>query len=513
MRNKIATALLLVGLAVPAAEAADMTIAVQRVPDTLDPILENSNISQRIIFSIFDTLLKVDFRNGGVLVSDLAESWALINPRTVEFKLRQGVHFHNGAELNAADVVFSFSPQRIGQDNDALGDAGAAVSKPFLGGIESVEEIDTYTVRITMKQSDALILQRFANYPSQIMSKVEYDKAGSYAEFASHPVGTGPYAFKEFVAGDRVVIEKFEDHFAADKAAADLVTFTVVPEIVTRIAGLRSGQFDMITEVSPDHINEINDAPDTSIIGGPVLNIRGLIFDSTNETLDDPRIRQALNLAIDRVTLTKALYGDNTSVPNGWQMDVFGDMYLADRPIPEFNVEKAKALLAEAGYNGEEIEYRTQNAYYTNQIETAQILVSMWKKAGLNVKLAVKENWGQVNEDNETRHIFDGSFSAYYPDPMGQFWRRFGPSGGWASNKFYIVDPEMIALGDTLATETDTAKRRVIFAEMLDRFAVDPNGSALHKLTQIYGVRSGVSYIPLPNETLDLTTSSLTLAK
>lgn len=511
MKNTIATALLVLGLAVPPVEAADLTIAVQKVPDSLDPILENSNVSQRIIFSIYDMLLNVDYANGGTLVPNLAESWTQIDPRTVEFKLKTGVQFHNGAELTAEDVVFSFSPGRIGQNDAALGDAGAVVSKPFLGGIESVEAINTYTVRITMQKDDALILQRFANYPSQIMSKVAFDDAASYADFASKPIGTGPYAFKEFVAGDHIVLEKFDTYFGADKGVADLVTFTVVPEIVTRIAGLRSGQFDMITEVSPDHIDEINGASGTSIVGGSILSIRGLIYDSTNETLDDPRIREALNLSIDRVTLTKALYGEQTSVPNGWQMDVFGDMYLADRPLPEFNVEKAKVLLTEAGYQGEEIEYRTQNAYYTNQIETAQILVSMWKKAGLNVKLSVKENWGQVNEDTETRHIFDGSFSAYYPDPMGQFWRRFGPSGGWATKKFYTVSPEMTAMGEQLATEIDTAKRRVLFADMLDQFAVDPNGAALHKLTQIYGVRTGVTYMPLPNTRMNLTTSNLTL--
>lgn len=511
MKRTIASAFLLVGLAAPTAQANDMTIAVQKVPETLDPVLENSNVSQRIIFSIFDTLLRVDYRDGGKLVPDLAESWNRIDARTIEFKLKKGVHFHNGAEMNAADVVFSFSPQRIGQDDKALGDAGTSASKPFLGGIASVEAIDDYTVRISMQNDDALILQRFANYPSQIVSKAEFDKSGSYAEFARNPVGTGPYKFKEFVANERVVIEKFDDYFAPDKAAADEVTFTVVPEMVTRIAGLRSGQFDMITEVSPDHIAEINSASGTSTVGGPVLSIRGIIYDSTNGTLADARIREALNLSIDRVGLTKALYGDQTSVPNGWQMDVFGDMYLADRSLPEFNLDKAKALLAKAGYAGQEIEYRTQNAYYTNQGETAQILVSMWKKAGLNVKLAVKENWAQVTEDNESRHIIDGSFSAYYPDPIGQFWRRFGPAGGWATGNYYVVSQDMIDLGDKLATESDTTVRRAIFADMLDRFEADPDGALLHKLTQIYGIGSGVSYNPLPTEYLDLTAASLKL--
>ena len=130
----------------------------------------------------------------------------------------------------------------------------------------------------------------------------------------------------------------------------------------------------------------------------------------------------------------------------------------------------------------------------------------MWKKAGLNVTLAVKENWGQVSDDTETRHIFDASFTAYYPDPIGQFWRRFGPSGGWAQGGSYEISPEMIALGNTLATEIDTAKRREVFADMLDRFELDPNGALLHKLTQIYGVKKGVTYNPLPSEYMDLTT-------
>ena len=109
-------------------------------------------------------------------------------------------------------------------------------------------------------------------------------------------------------------------------------------------------------------------------------------------------------------------------------------MYLADRPIPAHDVDAAKALLAEAGYDGAAIIYRTQPGYYTNQGETAQILQAMWAEAGLNVEVRFVENWDQVLEDNEELMIFDGSFTAYYPDPMGQFWRRFGPNGGWARN-------------------------------------------------------------------------------
>ena len=348
MKRTIASAALLIGLAASGVHASDLTIAVQRVPDALDPVQENSNINLRIMYSLFDTLIKVDYRNGGKLTPGLADSWTLIDGKTVEFKLKEGVQFHNGGEMKAEDIVFTFSPERLGKDNAETGGTGVVVSKPFLGGIESVEAIDEYTVRISMKENDALILQRFANFPSQIVSKAAFEAAGSFVEFSRHPVGTGPYSLSDFVIGDHVTIEKFDGFHGTAPAAADTVTFTVVPEISTRIAGLRSGQFDIITEIGPDHIDEIENADNASITGGPVLNIRGLVYDSTNATLADPRIRRALNLSIDREGLTKALYQDRTSVPNGWQMDVFGDMYLADRPIPEFNIEKAKALLAEA---------------------------------------------------------------------------------------------------------------------------------------------------------------------
>lgn len=487
--------------------AQDLTVAVQKVPDSLDPALENSNVNQRIMWSLFETLIKTDYRNGGAQVPGLAESWEVLDARTIEFKLRDGVTFHNGDTFDAEDVAFTFSPERLNQANDE--GRGTVVTKPFLGGIDRVEVIDPLTVRIHMKSDDAIIASRFANYPSQIVSKEAFEAAGSYAEFAKHPIGTGPYMLAEHVLGEKVVIEAFDGFHGDVKAAAETVNFVVTPEISTRIAGLRAGQFDIITEVGPDSIAEIDSASNTSIVGGPVENIRGLIYDSTNAVLADPRIRKAMNMAIDRQMIVDTLYQGRTSVPNGWQMPIFGDMYLADQPQPAYDPDGARALLAEAGYDGAEIVYRSQQEYYTNQGETAQILQAMWAEVGLNVRLDMVETWAQVLEDNEERHIFDGSFTAYYPDPMGQFWRRFGPSGGWAQNGVYEMDADMVALGETLGTSADLEERREVFAEMLGKFSDDPDGAILHVLTQIVGVNERVDFDPMPTLYMDLTTAGL----
>jgi len=498
-------ALAAVALSASGAFARDLNIAVQKVADSLDPATENSNVNLRTTYSIFETLVKTDYRDGGKLKPGLATEWKVIDAKTLEFKLRDGVVFHNGDTLDAADVVATFAPVRRGLDENV-----SVESRQFLGGIDSVEVIDDMTVRIHMAEADAIALNRFAGFPSHIISADAFDAAASYEDFAALAIGTGPYRLVEHVVGDHVTLARFDDYWGEPKAAADTVTFTAVPELSTRLAGLFSGQFDVITEIGADEFAQIDAEPNAEVVGGPVENIRGLFYDSTNSTLDDPRIRQALNVAIDRDMLVKAFYDGRTTVTNGWQMDIFGDMYLADYPMPEYNVEKAKALLKEAGYQGEEIHYRVLPNYYTKQLETAQVLQSMWTQAGLNVKLEVMENWGQIAEDTETRHIIDGSFTAYYPDPMGQFWRRFGPNSG-KEGLLWNNSPEMLAMGETLATSTDTGERREVFRKMLENFETNPHGALLHTLAGFMAVRSDrLSMDPIPSEYLDLTTDGVT---
>lgn len=487
--------------------AADLTIAVQKVPDFLDPTFDNSNVNERIMWSLFNTLVTTDYRDGGKLRPGLATEWKIIDPQTIEFKLRPGVKFHNGDSFDAKDIVFTFSPERTGQDPQA---ARPVLSKPFLGGIETVEVIDPLTVRIHMRQPDALIVQRFANYPSQVLSRKGFEEAGSMEAYSKRPVGTGPYRLSGFDLGEKVVLEAFDEYWDGAKAAAGKVTFTVVPETSTRIAGLLSGQFDIVTELNPDNFQQIDGSSNAAVVGGAVGNIRGIVYDSTDSVLGDPRIRQALDLAIDRDAIVKSLYAGKTEIPDGWQMKSFGDMYLADRPAPAYDPEKARELLKEAGYKGERISYRTMNAYYTNEIETAQVLQAMWSAVGLNVQLDVKETWGQIDEDTPDRAIFNASFTAYYPDPMGQFWRRYGSSSSWAASGIFRVDPQQARLGEALSISMDTDERRKIFGEMLDRFNDNPHGSILHLLTQFFGVNTQrLTLDVMPTNYLDLTTTGV----
>lgn len=491
---------------IPDNKKTTLVVAVQSLPiASIAAMAEISNVAGRIDFSIEETLVKTDYYDDNKQKPGLAESWELVDDTTVVFKLRKGVFFHNGEEMTADDVAFTFGEERfLGPDAPGRATAGA-----FLGNLESVTALDKYTVQVKVKKPDAILITRFANLPSQIISKKAYTDAGGWDAFSRLPVGTGPYKVVEFTDSVRVVLEKFDRYWGPGKAAVDRIEFRYVPELSTRIAGLRSGEFDIITEIPPDQATAIQNMSGVSVVGGPIQNIYGMFFDETNSSpMKNPKFREALTISIDRDKLVKTLFSDLATVPNNWQSELFGDMYLADYPGLPYNPERAKELLKEVGYQGEKIYYRSLQGYYTLEQTVAEAVTQMWQNIGINVELQIKENWTQINEDNDTRHIINGSFSAYYPDPVGQVWRRFGSSSG-NTGKFWTLTPEIEALGMIMETNYDLETRRTAFRNYLDAFTKDPKGLYLYNLPMIYGVRDGISWKPLAIEGMDFSINAL----
>lgn len=477
-----------------------ITVAVQGLPVTgISAMSENSNVATRVDYSVEETLVKTDYYDAFKFKPCLAESWEYIDNRTILFKLRKGVKFHNGDELTADDVVYTFSDERIGEDAP-----GRAVAGSFLGDIKSVVKVDKYTVKVTSKIDDALLLVRFASFPSQIVNKRAAQSAESFEKYSLNPVGTGPYKIESFEDSVQIVLDKFDQYWGDNKAAVDKIIFKQIPELSTRIAGLRSGEFDIITELPPDQAKAIEKMNGVKIAGGPIQNIYGMFFDTTNDTImQNPKFRKALTLSIDRNKLVSSLFSNLTKVPQNWQSEIFGDMFISDVPGVEYDIDQAKSLLKEIGYNGEKVIYRSLPGYYTLEQTVAEAIVQMWKQAGINVELQIKENWTQILEDDNDRNIYNASFSAYYPDPVGQFWRRFSDKNN--ESKGFVASPEFVELGKILESNNDISVRRDAFKKMMNMFANDPNGIYLYNLPMIYGVRDSLQWSPLPVEGMDFT--------
>ena len=318
-----------------------ITIAVQQIANSaaLEPLREQSNVGQRAFSFLFETLIMPNLLGKLEPVPGLAESWKRIDNRTVEFSLRKGVKFHNGDELTADDVVFTFSRERMfGPDYDIsstktlftsvlirdtthgknLPPEVSAVAKRLFPALERVEAVDKYTVRFTNRTPDVTLEGRIGRLGSDIISRRAYEEAKSWLDWARAPVSTGPYKVREFKP-DQVLVMDAHDDYWGGRPPLKSVRLVVVPEVATRINGLLAGQFDFICDVPPDQIPGIEKNPKFEVLGSTIVNHRLTVFDKNHPRLADPRIRQAFTHAIDRQAIVDALWSGRTRVPAGLQ--------------------------------------------------------------------------------------------------------------------------------------------------------------------------------------------------
>jgi peptide/nickel transport system substrate-binding protein len=507
-----------------------ITIAVQQIANSaaLEPLREQSNVGQRAFSFLFETLIMPNLLGKLEPVPGLAESWKRLDERTVEFSLRKGVKFHNGDELTADDVVFTFSRDRMfGPDYDIassktlftsvlirdavqgknLPPEVPAVAKRLFPALEKVEAVDKYTVRFTNRTPDVTLEGRIGRLGSDIISRRAYEESKSWLDWARAPVATGPYKVREFQP-DQVLVMDAHDDYWGGRPPLKSVRMMVVPEVATRINGLLAGQFDFICDVPPDQIPGIEKNPKFEVLGSTIVNHRLTVFDKNHPRLADPRIRQAFTHSIDRQAIVEALWSGRTRVPAGLQWEFYGPMFVENWTVPTYDLAKAKALLKEANYKGDPIPYRLLNNYYTNQVATAQVLVEMWRQAGLNVQIEMKENWQQIFDVNSPRAVRDWSNSAGYNDPISSIVAQHGPQGQQQQVGEW-TNEEMNKLSAALETEIDMQKRKAMFKRMLEICErEDPAYTVLHQNATFTAKRRDIKWKASPSFAMEFRSSN-----
>ena len=494
----------------------DLVIAVNQLPPGLEPLMHSGNVTVRLTYSIFDTLLRRDFLNplpggGSRLVPSLAESWERTGPNQVVFKLRKGVKFSNGADFTAEDVLFTFSDERM------LGKDGVMNGREYFGHLEKIEALDPYTVRFTTKGPDLIFEQRLATYGAWIVSKKAWEDAGKAGApngdrkaqlkagldyYLRNPVGTGPYKFKEWKEGRQIELVANDDYFGG-KPVAGRTIFREIPELSTRIAALVSGEVDMIVNVDPDQFDILAGYKDIVVKSVPLNNSHAIVFNVFDPVLKDKRIRQALSLAIDRKAMIDSLWHGKAFTPNGHQLPEFGQMYDKDRKGYVFDRAKAKQLLAEAGYKGQEGTIRFIPNYYSLGTEAMQVVQQQWKEAGVNAKLVALENFPKVRAEGLMTYAWSQTFRL--PDPAGAVLILWGKeSATQVQYKHWKTTPDFDKWADAVLTGATMQERAQAFPKLLDVFEDEMPVTLLYNALESYAMKKSIDWTPYPMYYMDL---------
>jgi len=366
----------------------------------LDPGAVDEGGSSGVTTQIFESLLSYEPGTTN-LAPALAEDWEISDDGLeITFYLREGVKFHDGTEMDADAVVFSFMRQ-LDKDHpfhqygpwkywSSKGwspryEEDGTLKDP--GVIKDVVKVDDYTVKVLLNELDTSIMYNFALYFTSIVSPTAAEKLGE--DFKKQPVGTGPFKFVEWIKDDRVTLERFDDYWG-EPAGVQRLIMKVYPDPTARSLALKKGEVDMIEPPDYDNLLQLMTAPNVVVDFSEIYSIGYVCFQVEKAPFDDVRVRRALNHAINKDEIIKGVYG---VLGSPGHIPLPKDMWSYNEDIKPYGYdpEKAKALLAQAGYpDGFECELfalPVSRPYNPNGMKVAEIMQAQLAAVGVDADI------------------------------------------------------------------------------------------------------------------------------
>ncbi|MEG0451193.1 MAG: glutathione ABC transporter substrate-binding protein [Lysinibacillus sp.] len=469
----------------PKTDGGDLVFATLSDAANLDPHTSTDVPSASVLANLTEGLVKKD--KDGKIVPGLAKSWTAVDDVTWEFILNEGIKFHDGEDFNAAAVKKSF---------DRILDPEVAAPRAFL--LESVKEVEVvsdYVVRIHTLYPFAPLLNHLNHpvaviiSPAQIDADYEKMKAGDapgQLVNAEGPVGTGFMKFVSWTPGTEIKLENNREYWA-QKAHVDTITFKVIPESATRAAELEAGYAHVIEPVQPNEISLVEGTTNTiDITPGSSLSYIG--FNMNKKPFDDVRVRQAISMLVDQKLIIDGIYeGIGEAAKGPLAPSVFG---YDDSVTPlAYDVEKAKALLAEAGF-----EEGFTTTIWTNDNPLRQ-----------NIAIMLQESLKQVNITANIEVVEWGAYLAKtaagehdmyilgLSNPVGDadyFLTQLfhSKNHGDAGNRMFYTSATTDQLLDEAREEIDTTKRLALYKQIQEILIEDAPMVYIHHQSYISGV-------------------------
>jgi peptide/nickel transport system substrate-binding protein len=466
------------------ARDAELIISQKADVETFDPSQSNNTTTHNVTINVFDTLIRLS-DDGRDFVGELAESWKVVDPTTWQFRLRRGVKFHNGEDLNAAAVKFTL--------DSTLDPERKTRQRPTYVAFKEVRIDDPYTVSIITHKPYAIALtqlQYLMVVPPGYIKQVGWD------EFGRKPVGSGAFKFKEWERDVRVVLEA-NDAYWKGKPKVRTLAFRAIPEDASRIAAVQRGEVDIIDAVPYDRIKELQGSPTVKITQRQGEQVYVGLDTLRVEPLKKREVRQALNYAVNADALVKNLL-------LGYAVRLNGPMfpttpgYDEKQPAYPYDPERAKRLLAQAGYpNGFEVEFAVSPAFQgiAKGTEVGEAIAGQLGRVGVRAKLNVQDS--------------AALFSAYSAKKLQMYlfaWKSSPEAGRHLetllhskTRGYYYQNPEADQLIDAYFVALDPKKRQEIGRQLHAFLREDAPWIFLYQQMDLFAVRKGVAWEAKPD--------------
>lgn len=445
-------------------------------PQNLDPNDNNSQNIHRVKTQIYETLV---FRDAnGKITPGLAESWEMPDDKTIIFHLRKGVKFHNGEELKASDVLYTM--KRCA----SMGAASAAVAYVDL---DKCEAVDDYTFKLVNTEPYVPQLS-FLEWP---LTAIVNEKAveESEGDFFKAPVGTGPYKLENWVSGDKVELTANEEYWGGAPAIKHL-TFKIVTESTNRALMLETGELDVAYDIATVDAERIASGNETTLVKSAAYNLNYIGFGCDYEPFNNPLVRQAIAWAVDVESDIKSVYNGAHELATGF-MDPLVDGYVPVE-LPGYDVEKAKALLAEAGYpDGLTITIYTQDD--TERIALSELIQNQLRAININAEVEILA-MGAISDliDNskiDGLFVFGATCTTVEADKA---LRNFLSTSPGSMNTSQYKNPEYDELLNKACTTYDDDVRYDLYKQCQEILARDLPWVPTYNKQQLVGIRSDV---------------------
>lgn len=462
-------ALLVVGAGTEAQTPPNVLVIGQIAePKSLDPHAATASNDFRILVNVYDGLVR--YKPGTLEVEPaLAESWEISEDgRTYTFRLREGVSFHDGSEFDAEAVKFNFD--RMLREDHPYHDTGPFPLAFFFSAVEEVAVVDPLTVAFRLTEPYAPLLSNLAYPTGLIVSPAAVEEHG--ADFGRNPSGTGPFRFEEWQANNRVVVSRNDDYWDG-APTLEAAIFRPVADANTRLAEMMSGGLDVMVEVPPDGLAQFREDASVKVHEQAGPHLWFLILNTKEGPFAEKAARQAVNYAINKQGLVENVLQGTAEVAAGpippaftWAHDP------AVEPYP-YDPEKAKALLAEAGYDGSEVTFFVADggSGMLDPIAMGTAIQADLKAVGMPAKIETYE-WntflGKVNPGLEGQaDMAEMAWMTNDPDTLPYLALRseaMPAEGGF--NSGYYSNPEVDRLLTEARTATDQEARGALYRQV-----------------------------------------------